>query len=283
MAEQKRIDLKIALNAEILAQGHSEDKMNHSVPVVVKPKQSIANQSTTEWNIGASAGPGGTFQEHWPEHLPRPPSMKKLTVDETTDDKPNMPSVIVFNANTKEGGSMVRVLSEKGLKVVAVVRVFTSRNAKALIKLKNVTVKIADLNNLESVCQAAQGCQQAFLVTKYWERFESPIEEQMAHTVIDASAKAGIKRLILATFEDTAELRARNVKSQIIPTKEGLIYPKFEGMEAIHRVAKSKGIVVTHMFTSYLDEKDSKKSLILIRSPEGKILSQPFVQETKKK
>ena len=39
---------------------------------------------------------------------------------------------------------MVRVLPEKGLRVVAAVRVFTSQ---ALIKLKGVTVKVDDWND----------------------------------------------------------------------------------------------------------------------------------------
>jgi len=32
-------------------------------------------------------------------------------------------------------------------------------------------------------------------------------------------------------------------------------------------------------FTSYLDEEDCKKSLILIRGENGKIISQPHIQE----
>lgn len=275
---QQQMDMRMALNAQILqATTHTEGR-----PAVVKahtPKKSAANSSVTEWNMGA--GPGATFQEHWPSHLPRPPSMKKL-VDEDESAKKTGPQVIVFNANTQEGASMVRVLSDKGLKVIAVVRVFTSKNAKVLTKLKGVTVKVADLNDSEAVKLAAEGCQQAFLVTKYWERFENPIEEQMAKVVLAASSEVGIQRLILATFEDTAELRLRGRKSQLQPTVDGYIYPKFEGMDSINQMAKGLGISLTHMFTSYLDEADSKKSLIMIRGENGKIISQPYVQEIKK-
>jgi hypothetical protein len=205
--------------------------------------------------------------------------MKHL-VDETGEAADtNSPSVIVFNANTQEGSSMVRVLSERGTKVVAVVRVATSRNTKQLVKLKNVTVKVADLNNHDAVVAAAQGCYQAFLVTKYWERFENRVEEEMAEVVLRGSAEAGIKRLILATFEDTLELRRRNRKSQIMPTVDGRIYPKFEGMESIIAMAKPLGVQITNMMTSYLDEEDCKKSLILIRGENGKIITQPYIQD----
>jgi putative NADH-flavin reductase len=281
MAESMSIDMKMALNAEIVAQGHSEQALTRDVPVVITgrgPKR-VANTAETEWNMGASEGPGGTFQEHWPKHLPRPPSMRKITDEETADSgNPNMPKVIVFNANTQEGSSMVRVLSEKGLKVVAVVRVFTSRNTKNLTKLKNVVVKVADLNNKEAVLLAAEGCQSAFLVTKFWQRFESPIEEQMANVVVTASADVGIKRLVLATFEDTLELRLRGRKSQLQPTVDGRIFPSFTGMDAIDALSKEKGVQITHMMTSYLDEADSKKSLILIRGENGRIITQGNIQ-----
>lgn len=276
------MDLKLALNAEITAQ--SQESLNRNVPAMEKKTRRVANTSTTEWNVGASGGPGGTFQEHWPEHLPRPPSMRRLTDEEAAASKgnPNMPTVIVFNANSQEGSSMVRVLSEKKMNVVAVVRVITSRNTKNLTKLRGVAVKVADLNNYDAVAAAAQGCQQAFLVTKYWERFENEIEENMAKVVLTASADVGIKRLVIATFEDTHELRLRGRKSQLMPTPDGKIYPKFEGMDAIDALGRKKGVQITHMFTSYLDEADSKKSLILIRGENGKIISQPYIQETKK-
>lgn len=278
MAATSNMDMKMALNAEIMAQG---DVSSVQQPSAVAKSKSIANKSTTEWNVASASG---TFQgQHWPSHLPRPPSRKNLMSSENDaqSSSSNLPTVVVFNANTHEGSSMVRVLSEKGMRVIAVVRVFTSKNAKNLIKFKNVVVKVADLNNREAVLQAATGCQSAFLVTKYWERFESPVEEAMAKVVLSASAEAGISRLVLATFEDTRELRMRNRKSQLIPTADGRIFPKFDGMNAIDAMGKKVNVSITHMFTSYLDEENCKKSLILIRGENGKIICQPYIQEVK--
>jgi NmrA-like family len=281
------LELKMALNKEIASQGHSDAALTRAVPVepTAKARTYNTNSSNTEW------GSRGVFKEQWPEHLPRPPSMRRLkdgeddANDAKTKAKKNaMPKVIVFNANTQEGSSMVRVLSEKGLTVVAVVRVFTSRNTKRLMKLKNVEVQVADLNNMEAVKQAGQGCQQAFLVTKYWEHFENWIEEGMAQVVLRASSEVGISRLVLATFEDTTALRSRGLKSQLMPTADGRIFPKFEGMDSIQEQAKQlKNISVTHMFTSYLDDAEHKKSLILIRGENGKIVVQDQVQTPSKK
>lgn len=278
------LNLKLALNAEITAQGEQDDATlvrDYHVPDSTAKRTKQSCQTTTEWNVASETG---TFQgEHWPSHLPRPPSRKNLTSESghtNSGHGSRRPGVVVFNANTQEGSSLVRVLSDKGMRVTAVVRVFTSRNTKNLIKLKNVTVKVADLNNAEAVEAAAVGCQQAFLVTNYWERFENSIEEQMAQVVLAASAASGIQRLVLATFEDTWELRRRNRKSQLMPTVDGRVMPKFDGMQAIDHQAGMLGVQVTHMFTSYLEEEDgAKKSLILIRGENGKIACQPYVQE----
>lgn len=279
MASDAQMDAKLALNAAIQAQGIDTPRR---APDVVAHSKTIANQSTTEWNVGA--GGGGTFQEHWPSHLPRPPSRKKIAVDPDEEEKASRsPKVVVFNANTQEASSLVRVLSEKGLRVVATVRVTSNRNTKKLLKLRNVTIKVADLNNHDAVQAAAEGCQQAFLVTKFWERFENPIEEGMARVVIQSCKAVNVKRLVLATFEDTHELRLRKRKSQIVPTPDGRIFPNFDGMAAVDAQAKAAGIQVTHMFTSYLDDAQSKKSLVLIRGENGKIISQPYVQDLTKK
>ena len=222
-------------------------------------------------------GDDEAVHEEWPSHLPRPPSMKRLEVNEMEDE--SIPMCVVFNANTVEGATMVRVLSEKGLRVVAVVRVFTGKKTKELIKLKRVVVKVADSNDRASLSKAAEGCERAFLVTRYWERFESRIEEQMASNIIEETAKVGVKHFVMATFEDTLELKQRGLKSQLMPDKKGRIFPKFEGMEDIDAKARELGISLTHMMTSYLDVEGAKKSLVLIRGPNGKVIVQPYFKD----
>lgn len=285
-----KVDMKMALNAEIVAQGHSEDAMSRvaAAPLKHTHRRHVVNASVNEWSMGGDTGPGASFQDTWPEHLPRPPSMRKLTGNDADCSENSSgaeakggPSVIIFNANTQEGSSLVRSFSQKGLNVIAVVRVIASRNTKKLAKMRGVTVRVADLNNKDAVVAAAQGCQQAFLVTKYWERFENSIEECMAKVVITASAEVGIKRFFLATFEDTHELRLRGRKSQLVPTVDGLVYPKFEGMDSISKIAAKLGVQITHMFTSFLEDETGKKSLVLIRRGNGKIIAQSNIEEKK--
>lgn len=269
---------KSAILAEIDKMGKTEENVAQARTVAVKAPTPTAKSSGGTGPFELGVGEDGTLSNKWDPFLPRPPSMRELT----SEVDPNAEQVAVFNSNTQEGSTMVRVLSEKGLRVVAAVRVFTSRNTKALIKLKGVTVKVADTSDMNSLLKVAEGCSRAFLVTKYWEKFESRIEEQTATNILTACAKMSIKHLVLATFEDTAELKLRGKKSQLVPTKDGRIFPRFDGMTSIDAAAKESGVQITHMMTSYLDEPEEKRSVILIRGENGRIIVQPYVQETSK-
>jgi NmrA-like family len=266
-----------AVMGEINAMGHIEEN-TATAKAVNEPVRATATPSKGKERtglFGLGTGADGTLQEEWDPYLPRPPSMREIQ----QDVDPNAEQVAVFNANTQEGSTMVRVLSEKGVKVVAAVRVFTSKNTKALIKLKGVTVKVADTSDKKSLLKVAEGCAKAFLVTKFWEKFESRMEEQMAANILTACADMGMKHLVLATFEDIGALILRGKKSQLVPTKDGRIFPRFDGMAGIDALGKERGIQITHMMTSYFDEPEQKRSIILIRGENGRIIVQPFIQD----
>eukprot|EP00531_Pseudo-nitzschia_arenysensis_P002712 CAMPEP_0116132868 /NCGR_PEP_ID=MMETSP0329-20121206/9788_1 /TAXON_ID=697910 /ORGANISM="Pseudo-nitzschia arenysensis, Strain B593" /LENGTH=290 /DNA_ID=CAMNT_0003627433 /DNA_START=370 /DNA_END=1242 /DNA_ORIENTATION=- len=280
------------LLTEINDLGHSEDATSTG-RVVKNPKLQRSNSGKRykspkgSGDMGGfkalSRGEDGTLKAEWDDYLPRPPSMKNLNDEDAGYE--NSEQVAVFNANTHEGSTMVKVLSEKGLRVVAAVRVFTSRNTKNLMKLKGVTVKVADWSDEASLLKVAAGCSRAFVVTKYWEKFDSKIEEQMASNILRACAHAEppIQHLVLATFEDTKELIARKRVSQLIPTVDGKIYPRFEGKKPIDKMAKKWKVQITHMMTSYMDDgKDNRKSLILIRGDTGRIIVQPHLVDKSK-
>ena len=140
-------------------------------------------------------------------------------------------------------------------------------------------MKVADWNDEQSLLKVAEGCTRAFLVTKYWEKFDSKIEEQMAMNILQSCADGGIKHLVLATFEDTKELKMRGRKSQLVPTKDGRIFPRFDGKKNIDKMAKDLGVQMTHMMTSYLDEDEQKKSVIILRGPTGRIHLEPYFEK----
>jgi len=217
---------------------------------------------------GVTLDEKGNVIKEWNPFLPRPPSMTDIKDDRSASDQ-----VAVFGANTKEGATLVRMMSEKGLRVVAAVRV-QNKLTKQLIDLPGVTVKQADANDRASLLAALEGCSRAFAVTRYWEKFESVIEENMATNILDACASVSppVKNMVLSTFEEIAELKKWNRKSQIVPTRDGRIYPDFTGKSKADALGKSKGVTVTHMMTSFIDDKDHKKSLILLRGMNKRIV-----------
>lgn len=279
--------------SEINDLGHQEEA-TASGRVVKSPKLQRSNSGKRVKSPKAAAGEmsaiqaikrgeDGTLTSKWNDYFPRPPSMKNLNED--GDLYENAEQVAVFNANTHEGSTMVKVLSEKGLRVVAAVRISTSKNTQNLMKLKGVTVKQADWSDEASLRKVASGCSRAFVVTKYWEKFDSKLEEQMASNILRACAHAQppISHLVLATFEDAKELIARKRVSQLVPTVDGKIYPRFEGKKPIDKQAKDWGVQITHMMTSYMDDgKDNRKSLILIRGDTGRIIVQPHLVDKSK-
>lgn len=213
----------------------------------------------------------------WPERLPKPPSMSKLETDNMEDT--SIPMYTVFNANTPEGAVMVRVLSEKGFRVVAVVRVFVSKTTQELIKLKRVTAKVASGDDQDALHKAVEGCERAFLVNQHWERFDNLAEEQMAHNILNAVARANIKQLVMICFEDIQKLQALGIKSQLVPSSNGLIHPTFEGMKGIDTQAQVLGISLSHVLTSYVDLENERKSLTVVRGPRGKIIAQSYFKD----
>lgn len=172
----------------------------------------------------------------------------------------------VFNANSREGSSIVRSLAkDENNFVTAFVRVITSRFIRPLLNMKNVRVLIADtMNDIDAICEAMEGHTRAFFVTKYFEKFDG-MEEIQIQTIFNACAKQKIYDVVFSTFEDCRALSNRKEKSQILMDANGEINPKFEGQKKLLQYGKKKDIIVTHMITSYLDQEKSQKSICVMR------------------
>ena len=197
--------------------------------------------------------------------------------DETEEQLNGKEIVAVFNANTPDGSSVVRALSTSGAMVVAIVRVFTSKNTKALLQIPRVTVKVADILDADAVHRALAGVHRAVLCLTHWEKFESKHEAQQAELILTACSTNRVPHLVFSTFEDTRSLREKGLKSQIVPDAQGRIRPKFKEMKDLKRRARQNGVQLTHLITSYLDQENSKKSLCLIVGENGKLIVQPHM------
>lgn len=187
--------------------------------------------------------------------------------------------VVVFNANTPEGNSMVRALAKSGCEVLALVRVFTSKNTKSLLKLPHVIVKVADGQDQADLIDKCAGVHRAFFCTTYWECFDGTLEEKQASMIVNACAQNNVHHLVFSSFEDTKTLKEKNLKSQIKPDQHGIIWPQFKGMKTIKRTARKQNVMLTHMLTSYIDQEKSKKSLCLIVGENGTLIVQPHLRD----
>lgn len=246
-----------------------EEEAEEAQPSPSKPfvRTQVPRNASLQWHEGPQTSSRTIPKPEPNKLLPSPPSMRQ------SDTRRNDEVVAVFNANTSEGKSMVRALAKSGSQVVAIVRVFTSRNTKSLLKLgKNVVVKVADSHDEAALAKAVEGAHRAFLVTTYWERFDSALEEKQAYIVLNACASQNVHHLVLSSFEDTRLLREKGLKSQIVPRRDGTITPKFEGMQALKEAAEKLNVQLTHMITSYVDQENSKKSLCLIVGENGNLL-----------
>ena len=223
------------------------------------------------------------------KNLPRKPSQvparrqqeksEEEAAWEGLEDTSNKEIVAVFNANKTDGSSVVRALSQSGATVVAIVRVFTSKNTKVLLQIPKVTVKVADALDAEAVENALKGVHRAFLCLPQWEKFDSKHEAEQAKLILKACITNHVPHLVFSTFEDTKQLREKGLTSQIVPDAEGRIRPKFEDMKVLKREARKNKVQLTHMITSYLDQENSKKSLCLIMGENGKLIVQPHMME----
>ena len=235
---------------------HDSSKANDSTTSSDFVRTPVARDSSLQWHA-ARRESTGVISPALAKHLPSPPSMRVADDEYFKNDE----VVAVFNANTVEGGSMVRALARSGCQVVAIVRVFTSRNTKALLKLgKNVVVKVADSHDEAALAKAVEGADRAFLVTKYWERFDTNLEERQAYIIVNACASKNVQHLVLSSSEDTKELITKGLKSQIVPRRDGTIKPEFAGMKLLRKLAKARNVQLTHMITSYIDQVRSVSS-----------------------
>jgi len=77
--------------------------------------------------------------------------------------------VAVFGATGQQGGAVAAALDKRGVDVVAITRNPDSDAAKALAARPHTTVRKGDLNDVDSLVAATEGCDGAFVIANFWE------------------------------------------------------------------------------------------------------------------
>ncbi len=114
------------------------------------------------------------------------------------------PIILVTGATGAQGGSVARMLlGQKKFSVRILTRTPKSSKAIALQELGAEVVQ-GDLENIETLKTAMEGCYGVFGVTNFWEHFEN--EYQHGKNLIDAVAASRISHFVFSSLPDYFKL-----------------------------------------------------------------------------
>ena len=159
--------------------------------------------------------------------------------------------VAVLGATGQQGGAVADALlkQENGPTVVAITRNPDSDKAKAL-KAAGAIVRKADLNDVESLKAAFEGCDGAFVIANFWEGMNVDVEVQHYKNATDAlKATDTIKHVIYSTLEDSVIPGVTDDFKVLHEHETGKMYvPHFDGKNRAEKFFE--GLPTTFMVTS---------------------------------
>lgn len=111
--------------------------------------------------------------------------------------------VAVLGATGQQGGAVADALSKKAIEVVAIARNPESEKAKVLASQPFTTVRKADLNDVESLKAAFEGCDGAFVVANFWEGGVDAEMQQYKNAAEALRATPTMKHIVYSTLEES--------------------------------------------------------------------------------
>ncbi|MDX1395569.1 MAG: NmrA/HSCARG family protein [Gemmatimonadota bacterium] len=113
-------------------------------------------------------------------------------------------TIAVIGATGAQGGGLVRAIlsDDDGFAARAVTRNPDSEKGRALADSGAEVVR-ADLDDVDSLLAAFDGCHGAYCVTNFWEHFSPEKELAQAGNLAAATAGAGVRHVVWSTLEDT--------------------------------------------------------------------------------
>lgn len=161
--------------------------------------------------------------------------------------------VAVLGATGQQGGAVANALlkQEDGPTVVALTRNPDSAKAQAL-KAQGAQVRQADLNDVESLKRAFDGCDGAFVLANFWEGMNVDVEMQQYKNAADAlKATDTMKRVVYSTLEESVIPGVTTDDFKVLHTHKEtgkMFVPHFDGKARAE--SYFEGLPVTFMVTS---------------------------------
>ena len=160
--------------------------------------------------------------------------------------------IAVLGATGAQGGGLVRAIlndTSGQFKARALTRNVNSDKARELAKLGAEVVAV-DVDDVESLKKAFQGCYGAYCVTFFWEHFSPEKELAQATAMARAAKEAGLKHVIWSTLEDTRQWVP--LEDTRMPTlMEKYKVPHFDAKGEANGVFKKLGVPTTNLLTSF--------------------------------
>lgn len=159
--------------------------------------------------------------------------------------------VAVLGATGQQGGAVAKaLLKQDGVQIVALTRNPESDKAKALAR-QGMTVKKADLNDVDSLKASFAECDGAFVIANFWEGMD--VEKEMQHYKNAAEALKAtptMKHIVYSTLEDSVVPGVTDDFKVLHEHAEtGKMYvPHFDGKARAEKYFD--GLPVTFMVTS---------------------------------
>ena len=161
-------------------------------------------------------------------------------------------TIAVVGATGAQGGGLMRAIlsdPEGGFRARGITRNPDSDRARALAA-EGAEMVQADLDDLESLVRAFDGCHGAFCVTNYWEHMSPMKELDQAENLAEAARRAGVSHVIWSTLEDTR--RWVPLEDDRMPTlMDQYKVPHFDAKGEADRFFIARDLPVTFLVASY--------------------------------
>lgn len=161
-------------------------------------------------------------------------------------------AIAVVGATGSQGGGLARSIlddPEGPFRVRALTRSPDSDSARVLAD-RGAEVVEADLDNVDSVRKAFEGCWGAYCVTNYWEYFSPEREIQQVRNMATAAKDAGLEHVVWSTLDDTRDLVP--LDDDRMPTlMDEYKVPHFDGKGEANPIWAEMGVPTTLFFTVF--------------------------------
>ena len=187
-------------------------------------------------------------------------------------------TIAVSGATGAQGGGLVRaILADKngGYKVRALTRDANSAKARELADA-GAEVVTANVDDVESLKRAFDGCYGAFCVTFFWDHFSPERETQQGANLAKAAATAGVQPAIWSTLEDTRKWYP--LSDTRMPTLAGKYkVPHLDSKGEADKIFADSGVPTTFLLTSFYWDNFINFGMAPKRGADGKLtLSLPM-------